>query len=69
MGKVIIVILLAFVLTSFQTEMGPEYSAVRNESFGRGEVINFKMTYGFITGENTSARTLPTFSLTVSLPL
>jgi hypothetical protein len=61
MGKVIIVILLAFVLTSFQTERGPEYSYVRNESFGRGEVINFKMTYGFFTIGKGSARVHPEY--------
>jgi hypothetical protein len=61
MGKVIIVILLAFVLTSFQTEMGQEYFIVRNDSFGRGEVINFKMTYGFFTVGKGSARIHPEY--------
>lgn len=61
MDKVIFAVLLAFVLCSFHTEKGAEYAVVRNESFQRGEVINFKMTYGFFTVGKGSARIHPEY--------
>jgi hypothetical protein len=61
MEKVLIFLLLAFTLCSFQSENGTEYSMVRNESFSRGELIEFKMTYGFFTVGKGSARIHPDY--------
>jgi hypothetical protein len=61
MEKVLIFLLLTFTLCSFQSENGTEYSMVRNESFSRGELIEFKMTYGFFTVGKGSARIHPDY--------
>jgi len=61
MEKVFTFLLLAFTLCSFQTEKGNEYALVRNDSFSRGEVIEFKMTYGFFTVGKGSAKIHPDY--------
>jgi hypothetical protein len=42
-------LLFFFLLTAFSGDRNDVYPYIRNESFGKGEVINFKMTYSFIT--------------------
>src|SRR5688572_6551313 len=50
MDKALIAILIFFVLCGFISESQEmRLPMVRNESFKRGEVIEFKMTYGFFT--------------------
>jgi hypothetical protein len=44
------------VLTGFVTYRNDVYPPVKNESFTRGEVINFKMTYGIFTVGKGSVR-------------
>ncbi len=43
------VITLLIVLSGFTIDRQEIYPVLKNESFSRGEVIRFKMTYGFIT--------------------
>lgn len=57
MEKALFGILLVFVLCGFVSE-GQDIllPSIRNDSFKRGEVIEFKMTYGFFTVGKGSAR-------------
>lgn len=56
------VIALFLIITGFIQDDGPEvYSPVRNESFSRGEVLEFKMTYGFFTVGKGSAKVHPNY--------
>jgi hypothetical protein len=43
------------VLLSFTSERNDDYPPIRNDSFTRGEVLNFKMTYGIFTVGRGSA--------------
>lgn len=55
-------IALVFVLAGFVTHDEPEvYSKVKNESFTVGEVLEFKMTYGFFTVGKGSAKVHPNY--------
>jgi hypothetical protein len=56
MGKFVIVIGLAFLLTAFTGEEPASYPYVKNDSFKRGELIEFKMNYGIFTVGRGSAR-------------
>jgi hypothetical protein len=57
MEKALSGILIFFVLCGFISErQEPALPTVRNDSFKRGEVIDFKMTYGFFTVGKGSAR-------------
>jgi hypothetical protein len=49
------------VLSGFIGEKSEMYPTVRNESFTRGEVIRFKMTYGIFTVGKGSATIAPTY--------
>jgi hypothetical protein len=42
-------LLMMTLLSGFITGNNQVYPPLRNESFGRGEVIHFKMTYGIFT--------------------
>lgn len=61
MKKLTIGILLLFLLTAFRQEHNDTYLPVKNESFTRGEVIKFKMTYGIFTVGKGSARIAPAY--------
>src|SRR5687768_10898348 len=55
MRKIISGWFLLLLLASFTGERNDIYPLVKNESFTRGEVLKFKMTYGFIrVGEGTA---------------
>ena len=57
MNKALFGILLVFVLCGFVSEgQDVMLPIIRNDSFKRGEVIEFKMTYGFFTVGKGSAR-------------
>jgi hypothetical protein len=57
MDKALFAILIFFVLCGFISESQEmKLPQVRNESFKRGEVIEFKMTYGFFTVGRGTAR-------------
>jgi hypothetical protein len=48
--------LLFLALTAFTVDRNEIYPYLRNESFGKGEVLHFKMTYSFFTvGKGTAA--------------
>ena len=49
MNRVVFSLFLIGLLSGFITENNDIYPFVKNESFTRGEVINFKMTYGIFT--------------------
>jgi hypothetical protein len=49
------------ILFAFTQESSEQYTSVKNESFSRGEVINFKMTYGIFTVGKGSVRIAPTY--------
>jgi hypothetical protein len=49
MKQAVFGLFLLLTLSGFLADRNDTYPYVRNESFKRGEVINFKMTYGFLT--------------------
>lgn len=49
MKKAFVSVVLFFVLTAFIVKQSEVFPFVKNDSFTRGEVINFKMTYGIFT--------------------
>jgi hypothetical protein len=49
------------IIFAFTQESKEQYSVVKNESFMRGEVIHFKMTYGIFTVGKGSATIAPTY--------
>jgi hypothetical protein len=62
MEKFLFGIFVILVLSGFVTDSGDHlYPAVQNESFKRGEIIDFKMTYGFFTVGKGSARIHPEY--------
>lgn len=50
-----------FVLTAFSSDKNDIYPSIQNESFTRGEVLDFKMTYSFITVGRGSAIVQPKY--------
>ncbi|HEY3403720.1 MAG TPA: DUF3108 domain-containing protein [Ohtaekwangia sp.] len=48
-------------LSGFISDWNDTYPYVRNDSFSRGEVIHFKMTYGIFTVGKGSAKIAPTY--------
>src|SRR5918993_1885310 len=56
MIRLIFSFVLLGLLTGFVTYRNDVYPQVKNESFTRGEVINFKMTYGMFTVGKGSVR-------------
>ena len=52
---------LLVLLAGFVTYRNDVYPPVKNESFTRGEVINFKMTYGIFTVGKGSVRIHPNY--------
>jgi hypothetical protein len=52
---------LCFALVGFTNERNDIYPLVRNESFTRGEVLKFKMTYGIFTVGRGSANIHPNY--------
>ena len=56
MIRLIFSIVLLGILTGFVRYRNDVYPQVKNESFTRGEVINFKMTYGIFTVGKGSVR-------------
>jgi hypothetical protein len=50
-----------FILTGFITDSKAPYPLVKNESFGRGEVLNYKMTYGIFTIGKGKAQIYPEY--------
>lgn len=58
LGFAFFVILL---LSGFVSERNDLFPVVRNESFARGEVIEFKMTYGIFTVGKGSVKISPTY--------
>lgn len=61
MKKLAFGIFLISILSGFIGERSDGYLSVRNESFARGEVIKFKMTYGIFTVGKGSASIAPTY--------
>src|SRR5690606_8297836 len=61
MERFVFAIFLIFILTGFITEKPTIYPSVKNDSFKRGEVIEFKMTYGFFTVGRGAARIAPEY--------
>lgn len=61
MERFVFVIFLALLLSGFVSEKPTGFPTVRNESFKRGEVINFKMSYGIFTVGKGSARIHPEY--------
>lgn len=62
MEKFVFGIFLILTLSGFLGEnQGDIFPVIRNESFKRGEVIEFKMTYGFFTVGKGSARIHPDY--------
>lgn len=61
MKKSLYGLILIPILFGFSQELRELFPAVRNDSFQRGEVINFKMTYGFFTVGKGSARIHPEY--------
>jgi hypothetical protein len=49
MKNVLLSIFLACILSAFSGDQEISYPPVRNESFKRGEILHFKMTYGIFT--------------------
>jgi hypothetical protein len=49
MKRIVFGLCLVFILAGFTGERNDIYPPVKNESFLRGEVLNFKMTYGIFT--------------------
>src|SRR5688572_31219910 len=61
MKRVICSFVLLGLLTGFVSYRNDVYPHVKNESFTRGEVINFKMTYGIFTVGKGSVRIHPNY--------
>jgi hypothetical protein len=54
-------LLMVLLLTAFSDERNDVYPYVRNESFGKGEVLDFKMTYSIFTVGRGSAQIQPKY--------
>ncbi len=61
MRRLTLSFVLISLLTGFVTYRNDVYPRVKNESFTRGEVINFKMTYGIFTVGKGSVRVHPNY--------
>ncbi|MBL7856519.1 MAG: DUF3108 domain-containing protein [Cyclobacteriaceae bacterium] len=61
MKKLALGISVLLLLAGFISEQGTIYPAVKNESFKKGEVIHFKMTYGIFTVGKGSAQIHPKY--------
>lgn len=61
MRKLITGCLLFLGLTAFTVDRNEVYPYLRNDSFGKGEVLEFKMTYGFFTVGKGSAKIQPKY--------
>jgi hypothetical protein len=61
MNKVVGGLLMLFVLTAFSGDRNDIYPFVKNESFSKGEVIEFKMTYSFFTVGRGTAKIEPKY--------
>lgn len=61
MVRSLLFIVLLGLLAGFVSYRNDVYPMVRNESFGRGEVIEFKMTYGIFTVGKGSVRIHPNY--------
>jgi hypothetical protein len=60
MKKLVFGFFLVALFSAFSTEREDIYPVVRNDSFQKGEVIRFKMTYGIFTVGKGSAQIQPT---------
>lgn len=55
MKRLVAIILSSFIFSAFTSEHGDIYPVVKNDSFTRGEVIEYKMSYGiFNVGKGTT---------------
>jgi hypothetical protein len=61
MKRLAIVFIVFIVFTGFTGERNDVYPYVKNESFSRGEVLDFKMTYGIFTVGRGSATIHPNY--------
>lgn len=61
MKKITFALILVMLLSGFITDKKEVYPALKNESFTRGEVIRFKMTYGFFTVGKGSVNIMPEY--------
>ncbi len=61
MRKLFFVVFIFSVLTGFISENKVPFPAVKNDSFIRGEVIHYKMTYGFFTIGKGKAQIYPDY--------
>jgi len=61
MRKLFFAVFCVLGLSGFVFEQKDTFPAVKNDSFRRGEVIHFKMTYGFFTVGKGSAHIAPTY--------
>lgn len=52
---------IVLLLTAFTGEKNDIHPYIKNESFGKGEVLDFKMTYSFITVGKGSAKVQPQY--------
>lgn len=59
--RILFAIVLFLLLAAFSAKRNDVYLPVKNESFARGEVLNFKMTYGIFTVGKGSASINPNF--------
>ena len=59
--RFLIGILLVWVLSAFSSERNDVYPIVKNESFTKGEVLTYKMTYGIFTVGKGSTRIHETY--------
>jgi hypothetical protein len=59
--KLLSVLSVCFLLVGFTGERNDFYPAVKNESFKRGEVLHFKMTYGIFTVGRGTANIHPDY--------
>jgi hypothetical protein len=56
MKRLLTIVLFSFIFSAFTSEREDIYPAVKNDSFGRGELIEYKMTYGFFNVGKGSTR-------------
>lgn len=61
MRRLLSAIILFVSLTAFTVERNDVYPLLRNESFQKGEVLEFKMTYGIFTVGRGTAQIHPTY--------
>jgi len=61
MEKLFFALFVLLLLSGFADEKNDIFTPVRNDSFSRGEVIDFKMTYGIFTVGKGSARIDPNY--------